>query len=208
LALGTFLESSAGLSFGQNRIPEFQVKMNASGGVQLANIGEDLNQRTDMNGTEVETESQVVDVRDLAFENLVLSDRAPQVRKKELLEKRKEINRLFQIYVACFGHRTIIRQSIQRNLELIVLYLDFCTQAGSDKRLQRTCELYQRLSRELEEANKKLMELDESLAAKSSMDRASYEMESQKINLELERLRFSEGDEDEGDSDDKDDPGE
>jgi biopolymer transport protein ExbD len=141
-----------------------------------------------------------------AFKNLVLSDR--QIRKEELLAKLKSIKKKYEIYAACYMHRGIIRQSIQRNLELIVLYLDFCTQAGSDKRLQRTCELYQRLSRELEEANKKLMELDESLAAKSSMDRASYEMESQKINLELERLRFSEGDEDEGDSDDKDDPGE
>jgi hypothetical protein len=130
-----------------------------------------------------------------AFEGLNVSGISPPTDTEEenLLAQLVEVRRQYEIYSACHKHRGILRQSICRNLELIDLYVNFCRAAGSDKRHQSTCDLYRRLSGELEVANLKLTDLEASLAARSSTDLFVFERESQRLNDALQRLRNGNG---------------
>jgi hypothetical protein len=128
-----------------------------------------------------------------AFEALIVSgSRAPlTTREEEIMIWLVEIKEQYEIAESCRRHCAIIQHSLQRNLELMELYSAFNRDAAgsADERLRPTCELYRRLGAELEETNRKLSDLEQSLAARSSMNMSGYELQSQRLNEELEMIR-------------------
>jgi hypothetical protein len=148
--------------------------------------------RNGNNQTEEKEDDQIQKLIQALDVLIVSGSRVPRtMREEKIMVKLGEIKKQYEIYAASQKHCGIIRYSLQRNLELMELYSAFCKDAASsdDERLRPTCELYRRLGAELEETNRKLSDLEQSLAARSSMDLSAYELQSQRLNEELEMIR-------------------
>jgi hypothetical protein len=93
-----------------------------------------------------------------------------------------------ETYISCHKHIEIIDVAIQRNFELMELYSLSCREMASEPRVKPTLELYQKLREELVVANEKMRNLQQSLAAKSSMSPEAYKAHRARLESELDRV--------------------
>lgn len=130
--------------------------------------------------------------------SLSLDSPTPEPPASKLLDKRNRLNeelgtleRQHAIFKVCKSHRQIFETAIQKNSELIHMYTTAhdTISLNTDEYLQPVSQLYEELTHQLLEINKKLQLQLTWLNSQSDMNIPKYKEEKAHLDRELEKVK-------------------